>query len=281
MNNDALSQLNGAGGPMNGAGGAMPQVQAGVNGGAAGTGGPAAGNPGVNGASPMAATNLPEVSVMDSKNDIGGLVKTIVIVVLSLVVVTFVGLFIWMTVQYNEASTDVNGQIKAAVDAAVDENTMEMEMEFAEREKEPYRDFAGPIDYGGLSFRYPKTWSLYVAKDAVNGGDYAAYFNPIEVNEVGRNTINALRLTIRDAAFDTVVAEYQKYMERKDSNLSVSSVTVAGVAANRYTGRIPDSELEGFIVIFKIRDKTAILQTDSVQFEADFNRLLETVRFNA
>ena len=35
------------------------------------------------------------------------------------------------------------------------------------------------------------------------------------------------------------------------------------------------------IVIFKIRDKTAILQTDSMLFIDDFNKLLDTVQFNA
>lgn len=231
--------------------------------------------------SPMAATAIPEGADPEKRNDIAGLIKTIVIVILSLIAVTFVGLFIWMTTQYNEVSTDVNGQINAAVAAAVDENTMAMEMEFAEREKEPYRDFSGPEDYGGLSFKYPKTWSLYVAKDAANGGDYHAYFNPIEVDEVSNTTINALRLTIRDTAFDTVTAEYQRYVERPHSTFSVQSVTVAGVAANRYTGTILNTELEGIVVIFKIRDKTAILQTDSMLFEADYNRLLETIHFNA
>lgn len=215
------------------------------------------------------------------KNDISGLIKTIAIVILSLIAITFIGLFIWMTLQYNDVSTDVNGQIKTAVDAAVDDNTMELELEFAEREKEPYRDFSGPADYGGISFKYPKTWSLYVASDAVKGGDFEAYFNPIQVDPVSNTTINALRLSIRDKSFDEVVAQYQQYVTRKNATLSVQSVTVAGVGANRYTGTIPSTELNGIIVIFKIRDKTVILQTDSMLFETDFNRLLETVQFNA
>ena len=224
--------------------------------------------------------NIPSVPGPEAKST-SSLVKTIVIVILSLVSVTFIGLFVWMMMRYNEASTDVNGQIQSAVNAAVNENTMELELEFAEREKDPYRDFAGPADYGGLSFEYPKTWSVYVAADASKGGDYQAYFNPIEVNVVSKDTINALRLTIRDAAFDTVAAEYQRYLERQNSNLSVQAVTVAGVAANRYTGTIPDTSLNGIIVIFKIRDKTVVLQTDSLLFESDFNKLLESVRFNA
>lgn len=230
---------------------------------------------------PMAATAIAADAGSERRNDLSGLIKTIAIVILSLIAATFIGLFIWMTTQYNEVSTDVNGQIDVAVAAAVDENTMAMEMEFAEREKEPYRDFSGPADYGGISFKYPKTWSLYVAKDASNGGDYQAYFNPIEVNEVSPTTINSLRLTIRDAAFDTVTADYQRYVEQLNSKLSVQAVTVAGTAANRYTGKLLNTELEGIVVIFKIRDKTAILQTDSLLFQADFDRLLETVRFNA
>ena len=75
--------------------------------------------------------------------------------------------------------------------------------------------------------------------------------------------------------------EYQKAMDRKDANLTMQAVTIKDFTANRYTGTIPGTEMSGIIVIFKIRDKTAILQTDSTFFEQDFNTLLETITFNA
>ena len=216
------------------------------------------------------------------KKDKGSLVKTIVIIVLLLVAMTFIGLFVWMTMQYEkERSRDLDSEIEAAVATAKDEQSTKMEAEFLEREKYPYKTFAGPIDYGQLTFEYPKTWSVYVAAAATDGGDFNAYFNPIQVDAVGKETINALRVTIRNKSFEDVAAEYQKAMEKKDANLTVESVTVAGTAANRYTGKIPGTELSGIIVIFKIRDKTVIMQTDSMLFEADFNKLLETVTFNA
>lgn len=216
------------------------------------------------------------------KKDIVGLVKTIVIVLVSLIAVTFIGLFIWMTVRYNEASEIEQSEINMAVADAVEENTTKMEAEFLEREKEPNRDFSGPADYGQLSFKYPKTWSVYVAKDASNGGDYEAYFNPIEVEEVSKDTINALRLIIRDKSFEEVVEEYRKEVEKKEAKLSVESVTIYdGTPANRYTGIIPKTDLNGIVVIFKIRDKTAILQTDSLLFENDFNNLINTITFSA
>ena len=215
------------------------------------------------------------------KNDTAGLIKTIAIIVVSLIAVTFVGLFVWMFMQYNEVKTDVDGQIAVAVAAAKDEQANKDEAEFLEREKYPYKTFSGPADYGQLTFEYPKTWSVYVAADASTGGDFSAYFNPIQVNTVSAGTINALRVTIRDKSFDEVVAEYQRYMDREDSGLTVESITVNGTAANRYSGNIPNTELNGLIVVFKIRDKTAVLQTDSVLFKDDFDKLVETVTFNA
>lgn len=215
------------------------------------------------------------------KKDIKGIVMIVVIVVTSLIGMTFIGLFIWKNLQYEEISVDVNAKVEKAVAIAKDEVTTKMEDEFLVREKYPYRTFSGPADYGQLTFEYPKTWSVYVAADALNGGDYFAYFNPIEVNPVSENTINALRLIIRDKDIESVVAEYKKAMDKKDSNLTMESVTFSGITANRYTGTIPGTDLSGYIVIFKIRDKTVIMQTDTVVFEEDFNRLLETIKFNA
>ena len=84
-----------------------------------------------------------------------------------------------------------------------------------------------------------------------------------------------------------MAAEYKKWVERKNSELTVESIVIGDVekgtetTANLYTGTIPNTELSGYIVIFKIRDKTVILQTDSVLFKDDFDALLKTITFNA
>lgn len=215
------------------------------------------------------------------KKDNSGLIKTIVIIILSLVAVTFIGLFIWMLLQYTDASTDVQGQISSAVEQAKYEQREVDLAQFAEDEKYPLKAFAGPADYGELAFKYPKTWSVYIAKDAVNGGDYEAYLNPVQVDPVSRDSINALRLTIRNTAFESVAQEYQREVEKKDSELRMETVEINGITMNRYTGKIPNTELNGVIVIFKIRDKTAVLQTDAMPFVNDFDALLKTISFNA
>lgn len=236
---------------------------------------------------PQTANGMPMVQVQtvqvqpEKKKDVIGLIKTIAIIVASLVAVTFIGLFIWMKLQLDEVQTDVQGQIDNAVAKAKDEQFDKDQADFLEREKYPYKIFSGPADYGELSFEYPKTWSVYVAAAATKGGDFKAYFNPGQVDAVGEDTINALRVTIRNVSFDDVAAEYQQAMTRKDSNLSVESVTVNGFTANLYTGTIPNTQLSGYILVFKIRDKTAIVQTDSVLFKDDFDKLVETITFNA
>ena len=218
-------------------------------------------------------------AVVSHEKDISGLIKTILLVILSLVSVTFIGLFIWMNTRYNEVNDDVQGQISEAVAEAKYEQATQLEEEFAEREKDPYRTFTGPVDYGQVSFKYPKTWSVYVEADAANGGDFKAYFNPIQVDAVSKDTVNALRLTILDDTFESVVSSYQRYLDKEE--LSIESITVSGVSANLYTGTIPKTEMYGCIVIFKIRDKTAVFQTDSILFKEDFDKVLSTVTFNA
>lgn len=227
-----------------------------------------------------AAPTMPPASSAPAKDN-SDLIKTIVIIGLSLIAATFIGLFIWMLVSYNDAKTDLDGKISLAVANAVDEKSAELELEFAEREKDPYQDFSGPEDYGQLSFKYPKTWSVYIDSDASKGGNFEAYFNPGEVNPVSATTINALRVVIRDKSFDEIAAEYEKEMNKKGANLSIESIKINNLAANRYTGTIPGTELNGYIVIFKIRDKTAILRTDSVLFKDDFDKVLSTVTFNS
>ena len=223
----------------------------------------------------------PDLEVKDNS----GVIKTVIIVITSILTVTFLILFVWMTIQYNDANNITQAEINAAVTEAVNEAVYKTQEEdlakFNEEEKYPYRSFVGPADYGQLSFEYPKTWSVYIASDASKGGDYQAYFNPLEVNPVSNNTVNSLRLMIRDKAFDDVVAEYQRYLEGNDSKLSVEATEVAGTTANRYTGIIPNTEFNGVVVIFNIRDKTAILQTDAMQFVDDFDNVLKTVKFNA
>lgn len=223
----------------------------------------------------------PQANIQVTKKDNTDLIKNVVIISTSILALIFLGLFIWQTINYNDAKTDLESKINIAVAEAKDAQAEELEAEFAVREKDPYKTFAGPVDYGELSFKYPKTWSVYIEEDANNGGNFKAHLNPDVVNTVSKETLDALKVTIRTDSFEKVVSEYQKYIDAKDSKLSVETITVNGVTANKYSGTLPNSTFKGYIVIFKIRDKAAILETDSVLFKDDFEKIIETIEFNA
>lgn len=207
------------------------------------------------------------------------LLKTIGLIVVSLLAVLFVGLFIWMTLKWNEANTNVQGKIDVAVAEARNSLQTKLENDFEEKEKYPFLTFSGPTDLGALNFEYPKTWNLYIPDDASRGGDYHAYLNPGQVNVVADNTVMALRVTIKNEQLDRVLEDFTDKVQSQE--MTVSSTVVNGVNVNVYTGKL-DSDLMGIVCIFKIRDKTALLQTDSSNvFRADFERILSTIRFNS
>lgn len=206
-------------------------------------------------------------------------IQIIITIFVGLVAVTFIGLFIWMLIKWRTAYDDVQSQVDTAVAAAVNEEATRLNAEFTEKEKYPYKSFAGPADYGELTFEYPKTWSAYVAKDASAGGDYEAYLNPDVVPPVSTNTIVSLRVTIKDDTLDKVTKTYENNI--RNNKLSLTVRPVGGENANIYTGELPtSSKPQGIAAVFKIRDKTAIIQTDAMIFQDDFYRILDSVKYN-
>lgn len=212
------------------------------------------------------------------KKDRSGLIKTVCLIFTSLLAITFVGLFIYMYFQWDSAHTDVQGQIDKAVATAENNLRTTLEKEFADKEKYPYLMFGGPSDFGALSFEYPKTWSVYIPDDASRADDFHAYLNPGVVNVVSDKTVMALRVSIVNTLTDEVKEDFADKVE--DGEMTVSTKIVNGINVDVYKGLL-DSDYYGIVCIFKIRDKTAIIQTDAYLFENDFNRVLETMKFNA
>ena len=161
------------------------------------------------------------------KKDHSNLVKTILLVFMTILSITFIGLFIWMFFQYNEASTDLEGKVDLAVAEAENDIRTKLEKEFEEKEKYPFKTFAGPIDFGQLTFEYPKTWSVYVPDDASRAQDFHAYLNPGQVNVVDDQTIMSLRVSIINTLTDEVKKNYADKVEQGE--MSISTTVVNGV----------------------------------------------------
>lgn len=188
-------------------------------------------------------------------------------------------LAIWLYVLYADQKSNVDSKIEEAAAIAKKDQLDEDETKFAEREKEPRREFVGPDDYGRVTFMYPKTWSVYVAEDASKGGDYEAYLNPVTVPPVSEAQPFALRISIKGETYEEVIKDYQGLVE--DGELKSSTVTANGQPGTRFDGNFT-KDLRGSAVLFKLRDKTVVIQTDlsSSEFKTEFDRIVKTVTFN-
>lgn len=203
----------------------------------------------------------------------GWMVTAIVSFVMVLVLA---GLSLWAFVSYREQKTNVDTRISAAIAKAEKEQADADEAKFAEREKEPNTTFTGPDDYGRVTFKYPKTWSVYIGKDASSGGNYEAYFNPGAVQPIGTDQQFALRVLIEEKSYDKVVATYDNLVKKGD--LKSSTFTANGVNGTRLDGNF-SKDIRGSAVMFKVRDKTLTVRTDADTFKADFDKLAATIEF--
>lgn len=229
-----------------------------------------AGVPGV----PMGAPTgppRPVVSASSSKK------WTIVAIIFIVIAVLLGGLAGWATMNYLEQKNNVTSKVDGAVALAKKEQKEADQAAFEKAEKEPNRLFAGPEDYGQLSFSYPKTWSAYEASTA-SGDTYEVFFTPGVIPSVENEKERfALRLTIEETGYDEKVDEYKDLIT--EGKLKSSPVTINGQNGVRLEGLFTE-DIRGTAVIFKLRDKTVTLRTDADTFAADFNALIQTITFN-
>lgn len=201
----------------------------------------------------------------------------IAIIGLSVFTVAFAGLSIWAFVNYMDQKNNVDSKISSAVATAEKNLGDELEKKFIEREKEPLKSFTGPADYGTLGLKYPKTWSLYVSNDGTKGTGYEAFLNPGAVPSVSASTSRyALHVAIVNDSYEDVLGDYENQVKKGD--LKTSAIKANGQNGTRLDGSFT-KDIRGAAVIFKIRDKAAIIQTDADTFKADFDTLIQTITF--
>jgi len=196
-------------------------------------------------------------------------------------IVTTVGLgvaFGWALMNYMDQKNNVDTKVSAAVTSAVKTQADKDAETFEAEEKKPNRTFAGPEDFGAVSFDYPKTWSTYVANDASSGGTYQAYLHPVSVPKADTTTQFALRVSIETKDYDAVLSSYSSVVKKGD--LKSSTVKINGVDSTRLDGNFT-KDLRGSAVVFKLRDKTVTIRTDAETFKADFEALITTIKFNS
>lgn len=219
------------------------------------------------------------MSTSKHKYEQGGVSGSMIAIISLIVLVLGAGsAAIWAYVNYNEQKNNVDGKVALAVAEAKKVQSDEDEVKFAEREKEPNRQFVGPDDYGRLTFMYPKTWSVYVANDVSKGGNYESYLNPVTVPPVSKTQQYSLRVLIEQEDYDKVIASYESQVEKGE--LRSSAASSKGHSGTRLDGNFT-KDIRGSAVVYKIRDKTLTIRTDADTFKPDFEHVIATIDFNS
>lgn len=199
----------------------------------------------------------------------------VAIILLTIVALGLGGLSIWAFVNYNDQKNNVDSKIAVAVTTAKNQQKADDEKDFIEREKQPYETFTAPSDFGAASIDYPKTWSVYIGEA---GNDYEVYLHPQAVPRVTSEQPYAARLSVVSEDYEDVLNDYASAVKRGD--LKSVPVEVNGQKGNRLDGTFKEG-IVGSMVIFKVRDKTLQLYTQSKDFQSDFdNILLKSLKFN-
>lgn len=221
---------------------------------------------------PMAASYQP------SHRSKGLLIAFVICVLLLL---GTIGFGIWAYLERTDYKNNSDQKADAAVLVAVQEEASRKDAEFVEREKSPTRIYKGPSAYGGVSFKYPKTWSGYVVEKDKSQKQIDGFFHPGIVPDVNGDTGFALRVQVLDRPYADIIKSLQSKVNSGKLKLSAyKPKNVKGVSASRVTGEYNQGQNDTLVFV-ELRDKTLQIWTESNSFVGDFDKyILDSLTFS-
>ncbi len=164
--------------------------------------------------------------------------------------------------------------IAAQVKIAQDKTATAKDNEFAQKEKSPLKTYRGPETYGSVLIRYPKSWSAYISQSSDSNNPLDGYFHPNFVPDVQSKTSFALRVQVVADAYSDVLAQFSEQVTSGTAKVTpFRAAKVQGTLGSKVVGAI-DSEKQGTMVLFPLRDKTLKIWTESSQYIGDFNKFI-------
>lgn len=198
----------------------------------------------------------------------------IAFVITILFAIGFLSFGIWAFMGREDYKNNVDEKIAIAVADAKTINSAEKDKEFAEKEKNPLRTYAGPATYGSLSISYPKTWSAYVDETGKSNVPLTGTLNPAFVPGLQSNLPVALKFSVTNTDYSTVVKTFDSQVKTGKVKVSpFKADKVQSILGVRLDGEFIQGK-QGSMVILPVRDKTLQIWTESPQFVPDFNTII-------
>ena len=224
----------------------------------------------------MTQPSAPAPAPIPPRESRGGHGK-LIIIVLSVSLGLLVILAGWLYFSYRNQKENVDEITVSAVEKAKANQAEELEADFAEREKNPFRKYESDDILGSIVVEFPKTWNLMVAEDENSSVQIDATFHPGKIDISSEDNNYALRMQLVDELYTQTVSEYEGNVE--EGLLKSKSITVSGASGLIFNGLFPDEKV-GRAVVLPVRDSTLILRTDSDSFLEDFHKVIEKLTFS-
>lgn len=215
------------------------------------------------------------VPIVQSKKE--GPPKILIIAPIVILTLLFIGALIfgfWAYGERNDYRDNVQSKVGEAVETANEELREDLESEFLEREKSPFRIYNGPGEFGSVRISYPKTWSAAVDERGSGGTPVEGVFHPNVVPGERSDTAVALKFEVIEQSYDRVLRSYESDARRGRVRISpYNAPEMPGILGARIDGEI-ERNFQGSAVVFPLRDKTLRFSTLSPQFVPDFNNII-------
>ncbi len=197
----------------------------------------------------------------------------LIISILAVLLLGSLGFGAWAFLERNEYKNNVDGIVATEVEQAVAQREQELEAEFVEREKEPLDSYTGPSAFGSVRLEYPKTWSAYIEESDSGSTPIEGFFHPGFVPDESDNVI-ALKLEVLERSYERELSSYESAARSDRVTIQpIEAANLDGVVGSRINGEI-ESDIQGSVVLFSLRDKTLALTTQSTEYIGDFNDII-------
>ncbi len=209
------------------------------------------------------------------------LMETVILVIVCLVAAAAIVVAVIFFMKWNELKVSHDSDVEAAVAEERATQQAMITQKIDEWKQTQTREWIGPADYGSVSFQFPKDWSVYVNKDGTNNSDYEVYFNPDSLMALNNKDARyALRFTIKHRQYDQEVKSYQTKVSSGKMTFSSFEADSGEISGSRFDGEL-GTNMMGSVVVFKINDKTVIMQTDTQATTMAFEKIIQTLRRNS
>ena len=230
---------------------------------------------------PMGAAMPPSAQIPQYGEKKGSFIETAILIIVCIVAAVAIVAAVYFYMQWNDLNTNYEIEKNEAIQEEVKKQQEADEKAYQEQEKIPTKQFTGPSDYGTISFKYPKNWSVYIKSDGSDNSDFEGYFAPGQINDIDDDTSRyALRFNILNSQYNDVVSEYNSLVEDGLCTSSAFSADSNKLTGTMFYGQL-DENINGIVVVVRVNDKSVVLRTDAEEFRADFETLIGTLRRNS